>query len=376
MPHHPGISSECRPNALLRSLILFLGQLKPSRQRQPVWYSASVTPDHRRRLQSIATLLCGVSLTAGALAQESADPNNLMGSGKEPAGKFIEPAAPPALDLVKTIDLRVDYSWVPQSNVSSSAAYRKATEQTLQVDATARLQVTDRLSLSIGGEYQDFFYSFQQPNRLATFPLFHNLGVVGVKAGFVYEFSPQWSVLGNVAPSFNGDLNKLTGRDFVMSGMLALKYSPYGNDKLFFLLGANVHSTGNIPVLPVAGVRWQVTDAVTLNLTVPRPEIDFAVTRRITLFADGSFNGGDFRVPNNAGSAIGQPKFNNAWLSYETIRFGGGWRLKIAPFVSLQAEAGYEAARNFNFYNLNNNNGINAHVKSAPYVETRLNISF
>jgi hypothetical protein len=82
------------------------------------------------------------------------------------------------------------------------------------------------------------------------------------------------------------------------------------------------------------------------------------------------------RLANNAGSAIGQPKFNNAWLSFESIRFGGGLRLKVAPFASLQAEGGYEAARNFNFYNLNNTNGINAHVKSAPYIATKLNISF
>lgn len=323
----------------------------------------------------IAIVLISGFLAAGALAQQTIDPN-LNGSDKEPLGKAIEPVAPPSFDLLKTVDLHVDYSWVPQSNLGSSAAFKKATEQTLQVDATVRLQINDRLSLSIGGEYEDFFFSFQQPNRSATFPLFHNLGIVGAKVGFVYELSPQWSLLGNVAPSFNGDLNNLTGRDFVMSGLVAIKYSPYGNDKLFFLLGANVHSTGQIPVFPVAGVRWRVNDAVTLNLTIPRPEIDFDLTRRLTLFADANFVGGDFRAPNNAGSAIGQPKFNNAWLTYESLRFGGGWRIKIAPFASLQAEGGYDAERNFNFYNLNNNNGINAHVKSAPYVETSLNISF
>jgi Domain of unknown function (DUF6268) len=375
MVNHPGNSSAHRPDALLRSLVSFFGQLKAGRHRQSVHYFAKAVSDRRWLVQSIPTVLLGMFLTVGALAQETTDPN-LVGSGKEPAGKFIQPVAPPALDLLKTIDLHLDYSWVPQSDVSRSAAYRKATEQTLQVEAAVKLQVTDRLSLSIGGEYEDFFFSFQQPNRHATFPLFHNLGIVGAKAGLVYELSPQWSVLGNVAPSFNGDLNKLTGRDFVMSGLVALKYSPYGNDKLFFLLGANVHSTGQIPILPVAGVRWQVTDALTLNLTVPRPEIDYDVVRRVTLFADGQLNGGDFRVPNNAGSAIGQPKFNNAWLSYESFRFGGGLRFKIATFASLQAEGGYEAARNFNFPNLNNNNGINAHVKSAPYVETKLNISF
>jgi hypothetical protein len=374
MPYHPGIRSERRPSALLRCLISLFGQLKAGLHRQSAQHYLKAVSDYRWHYQSTATVLLGMFLTVGALAQESTDPN-LLRSGKEPAGKFIQPVAPPAFDLLKIIDMHVDYSWVPQSDLGKSAAFRKVSEQTLQVAVNARFKVNDQLSLSLSGEYEDFFFSFQQPNRFATFPLFHNLGIVDAKLGFVYQPSSKWSILGNVAPGFNGDLTKLTGRDFVMSGMVALKYSPYGNDKLFFLLGANFHSTG-IPVFPVAGVRWQVNDALTLNLTVPRPEIDYDITHRITLFADASFSGGDFRVPNNAGSAIGQPKFNNAWLTYESIRFGGGLRLKILPFASLQAEGGYEAARNFNFNNLNNNNGINTHVKSAPYVETRLNISF
>jgi hypothetical protein len=45
--------------------------------------------------------------------------------------------------------------------VGRSAAYRKATEQTLQAEVAVKLQVTDRLSLSIGGEYEDFFFSFR-----------------------------------------------------------------------------------------------------------------------------------------------------------------------------------------------------------------------
>jgi len=374
MPYHSGNSSERGPNARPRPLLPFLKRLKTWRL-QIDHHHGRVVSKHRPHLRGVVTAFAGMFLTVGALAQENPDPN-LQGTGKEPAGKFIQPEAPPAFNLLTAVDLGIDYSWVPQSNVGSSAAYRKATEQSLEVEAAVKLQVTDRLSLSIGGEYADFFFSFQQPNRLATFPLFHNLGSVSAKVGFVYELSPQWSILGNVAPSFNGDLNNLTGRDFVMGGMVALKYSPYGNNRLFFLLGAGIHSTGLIPVVPVAGVRWQVTDTLTLNLTVPRPEIDYDLAHRVTLFADGQFHGSDFRVANNAGSAIGQPKFNNAWLSYQSIRFGGGLRFKIAPFASLQAEGGYETARNFNFYNLNNNNGINTHVQSAPYVETKLNISF
>ena len=108
MVNHPGKSSVPRPNALLRSLISCFGQLKAGRHRQSVRYFTKTVSGYRRRLQSIASLLSGVSLTVGALAQENPDPNNLAGSDKEPVGKFIQPVAPPALDLSKTIDLHVD----------------------------------------------------------------------------------------------------------------------------------------------------------------------------------------------------------------------------------------------------------------------------
>src|SRR5258707_6780232 len=114
MANHPGNSSARRPNALLRSLISFFGQLKAGRHRQSAHYYGKAVSDHHWHAQGIATVLFGMFLTVGALAQETTDPN-LVGSGKEPAGKFIQPVAPPAFNLLKTIDMPVDYSWVPQS---------------------------------------------------------------------------------------------------------------------------------------------------------------------------------------------------------------------------------------------------------------------
>src|SRR5260370_7924249 len=139
MANHPGNSSARRPNALLRSLISFFEQLEAGRHRQSVHYFAKAVSDHHRYVRSIPTVLLGMFLTVGALAQETTDPN-LVGSGKEPAGKFIQPAAPPAFDLLKTIDLHIDYSWVPQSALGKSAASNKVSEQTPQVKSPVKLQ--------------------------------------------------------------------------------------------------------------------------------------------------------------------------------------------------------------------------------------------
>src|SRR5260370_37593786 len=129
MVNHPGNSSARRPNALRRSLIAFFGQLKAGRHRQSVLYFAKAVSDHHWHVQSIATVLFGTFLTVGALAQETTDPN-LVGSGKEPAGKFIQPVAPPAVDLLKRIDLNVDYSWLPPSGLVKSAACKNVHQPT------------------------------------------------------------------------------------------------------------------------------------------------------------------------------------------------------------------------------------------------------
>jgi len=85
----------------------------------------------------------------------------------------------------------------------------------------------------------------------------------------VYKASARCSILGEVAPDFSGDLNELTSKDFQIGGMLAVRYSPYGDDKLFFLLGIGAKSDAQLVVAPVAGIHWQPNDQLPFNLTGP-----------------------------------------------------------------------------------------------------------
>jgi hypothetical protein len=220
--------------------------------------------------------------------------------------------------------------------------------------------------------YNNFLFDLGNFSPFPRIPVVDNLGTASATFGFVYKAASTFSILGEVSPDFSGDLNKLTSKDFQIGGMLAVRYSPYGNDKLFFLLGIRTKSDAQLVVLPVAGVRWQPNDVLTLNLTVPRPEIDWKVSRRLTLFADGQFNGGDFRVPDSTGTIIGKPQFNNAVLTYREIRMGGGLRLKILPFAAVQTEAGEALGRDFDYYRIHEN----LKVDNAPYVSSRLIFSF
>ena len=322
--------------------------------------------------RALITVLLGSILAGGASGQEAATLNP-TDSDKEPISKAVQPLPAPSLDLSKVIDLTIDYSFLARENLpNSQSAYGRIGEQQIGVRANLSLPINEQWSLSVGGFYNNFLFDLGNPNPFPRIPLVDNLGTLGATFGFVYKASPRFSILAEVSPDFSGDLNRLTTRDFQIGGMFAVRYAPYGDDRLFFLLGVRAKSDAQLLVFPVAGVRWQPSDVLTVNLTAPRPEIDYKLTRRITLFADGQFNGGDFRVPDSTGTAIGRPQFNNAVLTYREIRLGGGVRLKLLPFAAVQTEAGEALGRDFDYYRIHENLRVN----NAPYVDTRLMFSF
>ncbi|MBV8226231.1 MAG: TonB-dependent receptor [Verrucomicrobia bacterium] len=320
----------------------------------------------------LTAVLLGLILAAGASAQQVASLNP-TDSDKEPISKAVQPLPAPSLDLSKIIDLTIDYSFLARENLpNSQSAYGRIGEQQIGVRANLSLPINEQWSLSVGGFYNNFLFDLGNPNPFPRIPLVDNLGTLGATFGFVYKASPRFSILAEVSPDFSGDLNRLTTRDFQIGGMFAVRYAPYGDDRLFFLLGVRAKSDAQLVVFPVAGVHWQPSDVLTINLTAPRPEIDYKLTRRITLFADGQFNGGDFRVPDSTGAAIGRPQFNNAVLTYREIRLGGGVRVKLLPFAAVQTEAGEALGRDFDYYRIHENLKAN----NAPYMDTRVMFSF
>jgi hypothetical protein len=345
----------------------------PSEHRIISWLASIASFVKQPKIgRGLTILLLGLILATGARGQQVATLNPID-SDKEPISKAVQPVPAPPLDVSKVIDLTVDYSFlVRESLPNSQSAYGRIGEQQIGVRANLSLPINEQLSLSVGGFYDNFLFDLGNPNPFPRVPLVDNLGTLGATFGFVYKASPRFSILGEVSPDFSGDLNRLTTRDFQIGGMLAVRYAPYGDDRLFFLLGVRVKTDAQPIVFPAAGIRWQPNAVLIFNLTAPRPEIDVKISRRITLFADGQFSGGNFRVPDSTGSAIGRPQFNNAVLTYREIRLGGGLRLKILPFATVQIEAGEAMGRDFDYYRIHEN----LKADNAPYVDTRLMFSF
>jgi len=142
---------------------------------------------------------------------------------------------------------------------------------------------------------------------------------------------------------------------------------------LVFIAGLGIDPNSNVPVFPAVGVHWKVSDRWLIDGVAPRPQVQFSLTDKITLFAGADIRNGTFRMDNQFGHSVRLEKLNNAILDYWEVRGGGGLTWAIWNGVNLDIEGGVVPYRRFDF------NRADFKVISsdwAPYVRVGLSASF
>jgi hypothetical protein len=322
----------------------------------------------RFTLLSMLGLSVLISAVTGAQAQDAAGKEIISDSAKNPVTVPLE--QPKRSDL---LSLGLDYSWLGKAGFTDhNFSTGHLGEQTVLGNLKFRIPVTDALSFSIGASYEGFFFDLPKSIAKPALPLRSQLETVGVNLGVNYRFSDKLTVFGEVAPFIASDFVDLSSDDLGIGGSVGLRYAPYGDDRLFFLLGASVRSNSAYPVAPVAGIHWVPNDLFTFNIVFPHPEIDLHLTQRITLFANSELLGGTFRVGKNVGTNIGETRYNNALLDYQEVRVGGGVRVQVLKNLTFDAEGGETVYRNFDYFRF----GQQTQPQNAPYVETSLKFWF
>ena len=90
--------------------------------------------------------------------------------------------------------------------------------------------------------------------------------------------------------------------------------------------------------------------AMGLERGVPSPRVEFSVNPQFTLFGGAVIKSQTYRMSDDLGTAAGRPELDQAVLTYTEIRTGLGFDWKIAPAITLTAEAGYLPYREFDFH--------------------------
>jgi hypothetical protein len=352
-----------------------------SKHRSTWFWLHCQTP--RFSARSVLTIIFLFSGASGAHGQESAGKDEIQNLGKNPVPlPTLQPH--PRYEL----SAAVDYSWVGSTDFSDNNADSRNSrgqrfplgnigEQDIFGNLDLRVPITDSLTFTTGASYKGFFFDLPQlkPGTKPMIPLRSQLEEIELGVGLRYRFSDKLTLFGEVSGRIASDFVSLN--DLGIGGKFGLRYAPRGDDSLYFILGVGLESNSSRIITPAAGVHWEPNDRWTFNLVFPKPEVDFHLNSRITIFANAEGVGGTFRVGKNVGTNslgpnVGSTKYNNALLDYTEARVGGGVRLQLFKNVRLETEAGSTVYRKFEYIRF----GQQTSPNNAPFVETSVKILF
>ncbi len=298
------------------------------------------------------------SLLLPALAWAGSDQD--MVTAPEPA------ATPPAFRL--SGELTVEQSYVGGSEVARENFRVNDFEE---LYSNLKFVYTPRIKVGIiraGAQFER--YSFGYENGGAQLP--NTLQAISAVVGFDTQLADSILVRLEAQPGFYGTtFDHFDGNQFNIPIILGgtYIYSP----ELQFVLGIGFNIQQKYPVIPGGGVRWKFAPKWVLNAVLPTPRLEYELDSHLTLFAGADIKANTFRTADRFGAAVGDPGLNNAWLSYEEIRAGGGVDWKLTSSLTLTAEAGYVPYRVFDYHRTE----VRYHHESgAPYVSIRLQGNF
>ena len=226
-------------------------------------------------------------------------------------------------------------------------------------DTILRFILTPRTKIGVlrlGIEWEHFSFGF--PERTPLPDTFQELSAV---IGVDMQFSDSILLRVEAQPGFYGTNNfdsDQISAPFIVGGTYI--YNP----NLQFIVGVSVDAEREYPVIPAAGIRWKVSRLWVVNAVMPTPRLEFEAAKNLTLYGGGNIKQTNFRMDDDFGSEHGIRRLNHAVLTYSEVRAGIGADWKIAPSITLTAEAGYQPYRDFDFYRA----GIHFHEDgSAPY---------
>ncbi|MGO9246706.1 MAG: DUF6268 family outer membrane beta-barrel protein [Verrucomicrobiia bacterium] len=254
-------------------------------------------------------------------------------------------------------ELDAVYSYVGDAHTrGANLKSGEVDEQSADVKYVVSPQVNKDLLLRFGAEWQRF--SFDVPDHAAVPRLLQQASGV---LGFDYQVADEWLMRVEVEPGIYGDFENINWRDFDAPLVIGGLYLASADVQWLFGLRADVRC--EYPVLPVAGVRWKLSDEWTLNFMLPSPRVEYQVNNRLTLYTGMGIEAGTFATGETFGSDHGEKKLNGTSVDFYEFRLNAGFAWKLFPSVSVEAEAGYMPYREFDF------SGPDLDVRSynAPY---------
>ncbi len=235
-------------------------------------------------------------------------------------------------------------------------------EQSALFRFVASPQLTDSVLLRVGAGWQHFAFGLPEGA-----PLPNTLQSASLILGMDVQAFGSWLFRIEAAPGFYSASNRFDADDLNVPFILGASY--IASPDLQWILGCEVNIRNVWPVLPGAGVRWKFAEKWVFNAVLPTPRLEYLMSRSLTLYGGGELKVGSYRLENRFGSEHGLRELDGAWVDYTELRAGCGAAWKVTRKLTLEAEGGVMAYRNFDYhhtaYEVENSGG-------APYAQISL----
>ena len=269
---------------------------------------------------------------------------------------------PPRDEVVVTTSL--NYSWVGEGRVSFPGVAGNSGAQSVNFNALGEIPINGQWFVPFGLDSHNLFLG-----SIAGAPIPDQIHALGLNAGLGYRFNDQWTLSGTIGPRIF-QFDDFAGDDLGLGGTIRAVYRM--RPTLALAVGINFETGRQPPVLPAAGLRWNIRTNLMLTLMWPRSALIYRMDDKLDLFAGGGGDFTAFRTGQNFGSDIGQPAFNNAVATCRDFRVGVGAQYHLWNGVSVEAQGGYSFAREIDYKDI----GQAVSFGNSPYVQVGLTCRF
>ena len=222
--------------------------------------------------------------------------------------------------------------------------------------------------LRLGFGWLGYFFD---PEPKAPIP--YSLQAENLVVGGDIQVSPAILVRIEANPGIYSDARDITARNFNVPFEIAASY--FVSSDLIFLAGVYVDVNASDPVFPIIGVHWKLSDKWVIEGMPPRPQIQYILSDKVTLFAGADLREETFVVDHQFGTSRGLPQLNNAILEYNEIRAGAGLTWKVYKSVSLDIEGGFTPYRRFDYAHVEDGFKVKSE-DVVPYLRVGLSALF
>jgi hypothetical protein len=133
--------------------------------------------------------------------------------------------------------------------------------------------------------------------------------------------------------------------------------------------------SGEFPVVPLAGIVWNISPQWRLMAVPPEPRLIYSVSKQLGLWVGGEIAGSAFRIDNHdeyqqrGGKTA---KLSGAVVDYTDYRTGAGFTFSPTDRIDLDFSGGYSVQRNFDFSRADQS----FRTDPAPFVKLEIHAKF